>query len=120
VEDVGLASLRAAVCRADHHLALGPEVELVLYDAEEAILVENEDAFFRPNVDITVLPDRCHVTCSTAGDKGTRFDRNEVLSRLAPALQRRRLLAVEFCTFDEATMAVVHHGGPPVLYHHPR
>jgi hypothetical protein len=106
--NVSLASLRAAVQRADRYLGTGPEVDVILYDAPEGLLVENEDAFLAPSVNITVLPDRCLVTCSTVADKGMTFERNDVVSKVWPALDRGRLLVVDFSTWDEPTSAVAH------------
>lgn len=103
-----LASLRAAVQRASHYLGLGTEVGITLYDAPEDQLLVDEEAFNPPPVEITVLPDRCLVTCTMVADLGTRFDRFELTAQLAAVLARRRLIVVELSVHDEVAITVAH------------
>jgi hypothetical protein len=48
VSDGSLASLRAAVRRADYYLGLGSEVRVTLYDAPEDQLLIDEEVFNPP------------------------------------------------------------------------
>lgn len=101
-----LASLRAAVRRADHYLGLGREVRLTLYDVPENQLVADQLAFNPPPVDFIVTPDRSLVTCTLAADVGARIDRRELTARLSALLARRRLVVVELEVRDETAITV--------------
>ena len=103
-----LASLRAAVGRADHYLGVGSEVRVTLYDAPEDQLLVDEEAFSPPPVEIIVLPDRCLVTCTVVAEIGTHFDRFELTTQLSAVLARRRLVVVELSVHDEVSITVAH------------
>ncbi len=108
VSGASLSSLRAAVQRADYYLGFGSEVDLTLYEVDEALLAADEDAFNPPSFHVTVLPDRCLITCTVGAELGARFDRFEVTARLAPVLRRRKLVVLEMSVYEETAITVAH------------
>ena len=107
VADGSLASLRRAVVRADRYLGLGAEVSLTLYDIPEEQLLVDEEAFNPPQFQLTVLPDRCLITCTELAEIGVRFDRFEITAILVPVLARQRLTAVDFSAYEERSFTVL-------------
>lgn len=103
-----LASLRTAVQRADYYLGLGPEVGIMLYDAPQDLLLQDEEAFNPPAVELNVLADRCLVTCTQVAELGTRFDRFELAAQLSRVQLRRRLVVVDLSVHDETTTTIAH------------
>ena len=109
VARASLSSVRAAVQRAHRYLGTGEEAQVELFDADEDALEEDEEAFSPPSVVLEVLPDRVHVSCTVAVERGTRFERFETTAPLIPVLKRRRLSVVEFWSDDQtnATVATI-------------
>lgn len=107
VAGTSLASLRAAVRRADHWLGVG-EVHLTIFDVDQEHLRAEEDAFVGGPVEIEVLADRVLVTCTTVTSAGERFDQMEVTAQLAQALVRHKLLVVGLTVYEEKFQTVAH------------
>lgn len=108
VSDASLSSLRRAVQRADYYLGVGPEVRVTLYDGDEELLREDEEAFNPPPFDVVVLPDRCLISCTMVAELGTGFERAELTALLAPLLSRRKLVVVELNVYEETAITVAY------------
>lgn len=105
VADCSLTSLKHASRRAHHYLGVGADVRITLYNAPEAELRLDDEAF-PSEFDLTFTGERILLECFMLTEPGARFDRHELAVQLSAALTHHGLRVHALASYDHRVHTV--------------